>query len=112
MDRAEDRIVRSASALIRDDETLLVSGSRLTRSCAPLLRQTRLTIITNDLGVPAVVAPGAHRVYVRGGQYEPQTQSTIGPLMAKNRHHEAELADLDQFAQLAATPREKSFSKP
>jgi DeoR/GlpR family transcriptional regulator of sugar metabolism len=76
----EDRIARSASSLIRDGETLLFSGNRLTRLCALLLRQARLTIITNDFGLAAAVAPGSHRVYVLGGQYESQTQSTVGPL--------------------------------
>lgn len=59
---AEARIAPSVSGLIRNGETLLVSGSLLTRCCVNRLRQTHLTIITNDLGLPAAV-PSSYRVF-------------------------------------------------
>jgi hypothetical protein len=61
----ETRIARLVSGLIHGGETLLVSGTLLTRICAAHLRQMHLTILTNDLGLPALV-PAAHNVYVLG----------------------------------------------
>jgi len=74
------RIARAAAALIADGETLLVNGGSTTRAFVGELGALRnLTIVTNNLGVPAVVLPNTTRaVYLLGGHVRQELQVTIG----------------------------------
>jgi DeoR/GlpR family transcriptional regulator of sugar metabolism len=74
------RIARQAAALIADGETLLIYGGSTTRAFVAELGSRRsLTIVTNDLGIPAALTPEIVRaVYVLGGQVLVQSQITIG----------------------------------
>lgn len=74
------RIARAAAAMIVDGETLVVNGGSTTRAFVGELGARRnLTIVTNNLGVPASVAPNAARaVYLLGGHVRPELQVTIG----------------------------------
>jgi DeoR/GlpR family transcriptional regulator of sugar metabolism len=76
---AKTRIARAA-ALVGDDEALIVNGGSTTRAFAAELSGRRnLTIVTNNLSIPAVLSGDAVRdVYVLGGQYRPESQVTIG----------------------------------
>ena len=74
------RIARAAAALIVDGETLIVNGGSTTRAFVGELGGLRnLTIVTNNLGVPAVVPPNTTRgVYLLGGHVRLELQVTIG----------------------------------
>jgi DeoR/GlpR family transcriptional regulator of sugar metabolism len=74
------RIARRAATLIADGETLLIYGGSTTRAFVSELGSRRsLTIVTNDLGIPAAMPPEAARsVYLLGGQVNVQSQITIG----------------------------------
>lgn len=74
------RIARRAATLIVDGETLLIYGGSTTRAFVGELSSRRsLTIVTNDLGIPAALTPETIRaVYVLGGQVLVQSQITIG----------------------------------
>jgi DeoR family fructose operon transcriptional repressor len=76
----KSRIGRKAAPLIVDGETLLVYGGSTTRAFISELGIRRgLTVVTNDLGIPAVLPPDTARaVYVLGGQVLIQSQITIG----------------------------------
>jgi DeoR/GlpR family transcriptional regulator of sugar metabolism len=76
------RIGRKAATLIVDGETLLVYGGSTTRAFISALGIRRgLTVVTNDLGIPAVLpSDTARAVYVLGGQVLIQSQITIGPV--------------------------------
>src|SRR3989440_1298919 len=77
---AKQRIARVAAALIRDGETLMVNGGSTTLAFVGELGSRRdITIVTNNLLVPAVIPGGAVRdLYVLGGQYRSESQVTIG----------------------------------
>jgi DeoR family transcriptional regulator, fructose operon transcriptional repressor len=77
---AKHRIARAAAALIRDGETLIVNGGSTTLAFASELGGRRdITIVTNNLLLPAVVPLAAVRdLYVLGGQYRFESQVTIG----------------------------------
>ncbi|MCB1502582.1 MAG: DeoR/GlpR transcriptional regulator [Bauldia sp.] len=74
------RIARAAAALIADGETLIINGGSTTRAFVGELGSLRnLTIVTNNLGVPAVVLPNTTRgVYLLGGHVRLELQVTIG----------------------------------
>ena len=76
----KSRIARKAATLIVDGETLLVYGGSTTRAFISALGTRRgLTVVTNDLGIPAILPPDTARaVYVLGGQVLIQSQITIG----------------------------------
>jgi DeoR family transcriptional regulator, fructose operon transcriptional repressor len=77
---AKTRIARAAAALVGDGETLIVNGGSTTRAfAAELIGRRNLTIVTNNLSIPAVLSGDAVRdMYVLGGQYRPESQVTIG----------------------------------
>lgn len=79
---AKARIARAAAALIGDGETLIVNGGSTTRAFAAELHARRnLTLVTNNLAIPPVLAGDTVRdVYVLGGQYRAEAQVTIGEL--------------------------------
>jgi DeoR family fructose operon transcriptional repressor len=76
----KSRIGRKAATLIVDGETLLVYGGSTTRAFISALGDRRgLTVVTNDLGIPAILpSDTARAVYVLGGQVLIQSQITIG----------------------------------
>ncbi len=69
-----------AATLIADGETLLIYGGSTTRAFVGELGSRRsLTIVTNDLSIPAALTPETVRaVYLLGGQVLVQSQITIG----------------------------------
>jgi DeoR family fructose operon transcriptional repressor len=78
--QAKRSIGRAAAGLIRRGETLILNGGSTTCCFAAELGQLRdLTIVTNNLMLPQLVAPNAARsVYVLGGAYWESAQITIG----------------------------------
>ena len=74
------RIGRAAAGLIREGETLILNGGSTTCCFAAELGKLRdLTIVTNNLMLPQMVASNAARsVYVLGGAYWESAQVTIG----------------------------------
>jgi DeoR family transcriptional regulator, fructose operon transcriptional repressor len=79
----KQRIAKAAAALISDGETLLINGGSSTRLFAAELNQQYLTVVTNNLSVPGVLSTELIRdVYVMGGQFRPEAQVTIGPVLA------------------------------
>lgn len=74
------RIAKAAAALIVDGETLIVNGGSTTRAFVGELGALRnLTIVTNNLGVPAAIPPNTTRgVYLLGGHVRQELQVTIG----------------------------------
>jgi DeoR family transcriptional regulator, fructose operon transcriptional repressor len=82
----KQRIARAAAALISDGETLLINGGSTTRLFAAELNQQYLTVVTNNLSVPGVLSTELIRdVYLMGGQFRPEAQVTIGPILAAGR---------------------------
>jgi len=77
---AEKAIARAASRLIADRETLLVNGGSTTTTFATELASENITVVTNNLGVPAVV-PVQCDVHVLGGRYRRDSKATLGPLL-------------------------------
>jgi DeoR family fructose operon transcriptional repressor len=77
---AKRSIGRAAAGLIRDGETLILNGGTTMCAFAAELGKLRdLTIVTNNLMLPQVVAPHALRsIYVLGGAYWESAQITIG----------------------------------
>ncbi|WP_419760391.1 DeoR/GlpR family DNA-binding transcription regulator [Acidisoma sp.] len=77
---AKRRIGRAAAGLIREGETLILNGGSTTCCFAAELGKLRdLTIVTNNLMLPQMVASNAARsVYVLGGAYWESAQITIG----------------------------------
>jgi DeoR family transcriptional regulator, fructose operon transcriptional repressor len=77
---AKTRIGQAAAVLIGDGETLIVNGGSTARAfAAELAGRRNLTVVTNNLSVPAVLGGEAVRdVYVLGGQYRAESQVTIG----------------------------------
>jgi DeoR/GlpR family transcriptional regulator of sugar metabolism len=79
----KQRIAKAAAALISDGETLLINGGSTTRLFATELNQQYLTVVTNNLSVPGVLSTELIRdIYVMGGQFRPEAQVTIGPILA------------------------------
>jgi DeoR/GlpR family transcriptional regulator of sugar metabolism len=79
----KQRIAKAAAALISDGETLLINGGSTTRLFAAELNQQHLTVVTNNLSVPGVLSTQLIRdVYMMGGQFRPEAQVTIGPVLA------------------------------
>jgi DeoR/GlpR family transcriptional regulator of sugar metabolism len=76
------RIARAAGRLISDGETLLVNGGSTTKLFAAELTDRRnLTVVTNNLGIPASLpADCLSKVYLLGGEYKGDAQVTIGPV--------------------------------
>jgi DeoR/GlpR family transcriptional regulator of sugar metabolism len=77
---AKIRIAKAAAELISDGETLLINGGSTTFTFAACLGARReLTIVTNNIAIPAILAPGAIAdVYIIGGHYRSNLLSTIG----------------------------------
>jgi len=74
------RIARAAAHLIADGETLIVNGGSTTLAFARELgTMNGLTVVTNNLGLPAVLPPNAVRdIYLLGGEVRIESQVTLG----------------------------------
>ncbi|MCX5577595.1 DeoR/GlpR family DNA-binding transcription regulator [Kaistia terrae] len=79
---AKRRIGQEAANLIRDDETLILNGgSTICFFAAALGGRRNLTIVTNNLRLPAVVPEGSiQSIHILGGSYWPNYQVTIGAI--------------------------------
>ncbi len=79
---AKARIARAAVRLVAGGETLIVNGGSTTLAFARELPNVgELTVVTNNLGLPSVLAPGAVRdLYLLGGQVRNESQVTLGPV--------------------------------
>ncbi len=78
--RAKRSIGRAAAGLIREGETLILNGGSTTCCFAAELGRLRdLTIVTNNIMLPQLVARHATRsIYVLGGAYWESAQITVG----------------------------------
>jgi DeoR/GlpR family transcriptional regulator of sugar metabolism len=72
----------AAADLISTGQTVLINGGTTTLEVVRALRDQRdLTIVTNNLHVPAATQPATVRhCYLIGGRYEPDSMVTIGPV--------------------------------
>ena len=79
---AKARIGARAARLIADEETLLINGGSTVLALAAALGGRRgLTVVTNNLSLPAVLPPQAvDAVYMLGGEVRQSLQVTLGPV--------------------------------
>jgi DeoR family transcriptional regulator, carbon catabolite repression regulator len=77
---AEKNIAHAASQLIGNRETLLVNAGSTTTIFAAELASENITLVTNNLGIPAVV-PASCEVHILGGRYRRDARATVGPLL-------------------------------
>ena len=77
----KERIARIAAGLIDDGAVIMLNAGTTTLALARALRNHHdLTIATNNLRIPAEIAPSAFRdLYVFGGAVRAITQATTGP---------------------------------
>lgn len=75
----EGAIARAACRLVGRGETLLVNAGAALWPVASGLVQKDLTVITNDLRLPAALSPHLE-AYVLGGKYVRDAHATAGPL--------------------------------
>ncbi|MFT8351684.1 DeoR family transcriptional regulator [Clostridium saccharoperbutylacetonicum] len=79
------KIARLASEFVRDGETVMIeSGS----SCALLAEELAfnkkdITIITNSTFIANYIREGNAKVVLLGGDYQPESQVSVGPLTRK-----------------------------
>jgi DeoR family fructose operon transcriptional repressor len=78
----KERIAKAAASLIDDGAVIMLNAGTTTLALARALRNHRdLTIATNNLRIPAEIAPSAFRdLYVFGGAVRSITQATTGPV--------------------------------
>lgn len=76
----QTRLARSLHQLIKDGETLLLSGGSTTRCCAEALGCRSVRMVTNRLDLPFDLVTSAD-VYVLGGKCRPDARVTVGPMM-------------------------------
>jgi len=79
---AKERIGRAAAKLVAPGETLIVNGgSTAVAFAASLGDLTRLTIVTNNLGLPsAFPASAVASLYLLGGEIRSGAHITLGPV--------------------------------
>jgi DeoR family glycerol-3-phosphate regulon repressor/DeoR family fructose operon transcriptional repressor len=79
---AKERIGRAAAKLIAPGETLIVNGgSTAVAFAASLGDLARLTIVTNNLGLPSAVPVNAvANLYLLGGEIRSGARITLGPV--------------------------------
>ncbi|MBV1703530.1 MAG: DeoR/GlpR transcriptional regulator [Hyphomicrobiales bacterium] len=79
---AKEIIGRAAARLIASGETLIVNGgSTAVTFAASLGALTRLTVVTNNLSLPAAVpAQALNALYLLGGEIRSGARITIGPV--------------------------------
>lgn len=78
----KEKIAQLAAELIDDGAVIMLNAGTTTLALARALRSHRdLTIATNNLRIPAEIAPTAFRdLYVFGGAVRTITQATTGPV--------------------------------
>lgn len=78
----KERIARLAAELVDDGAVIMLNAGTTTLAVAHALRHHHdLTIATNNLRIPAEIAPSAFRdLYVFGGAVRTITQATTGPV--------------------------------
>jgi len=78
----KEKIARLAAGMIDDGAVVMLNAGTTTLALARALRNHRdLTIATNNLRIPAEIAPSAFRdLYVFGGAVRAITQATTGPV--------------------------------
>ena len=76
----EKRLARLLDEIIKDGETLLLSGGFAMRCCAEELGSRDLKIVTNNLDISFDRVTVAH-VYVLGGKCLPDARVTVGPMI-------------------------------
>jgi DeoR family transcriptional regulator, fructose operon transcriptional repressor len=79
---AKERIGTAAASFVSDKETLLVNGGTTALSLVQALgARQELTVVTNNLRVPAELPPGVARdVYLLGGTCLLPLMCTVGPV--------------------------------
>ena len=79
---AKERIGRAAAKLVAPGETLIVNGgSTAVAFAASIGDLTRLTIVTNNLGLPsAFPASAVANLYLLGGEIRSGAHITLGPV--------------------------------
>lgn len=80
--QAKERIGAAAAGLISDGETLLINGGTTTLAVVRALAGKRdLTVVTNNLRIPAELPPDTVRdLYIVGGTCRVASKVTIGPV--------------------------------
>ena len=80
--RVKEQIAALAAALVTDDSSLMVNGGTTTLAFARALTARRgLTVVTNNLRLPAEIGPEVVRdLYVIGGAVRLGAQTTVGPV--------------------------------
>jgi DeoR family transcriptional regulator, fructose operon transcriptional repressor len=76
----EKRLARLLDQVIKDGETLLLSGGFAMRCCAEELGSRDLKIVTNNLDISFDAITVAH-VYVLGGKCLTDARVTVGPMI-------------------------------
>jgi len=78
----KERIAQLAADLVSDGDVIMINAGTTTLAVARALRNHRdLTIATNNLRIPAEIAPSVFRdLYVFGGAVRSITQATTGPV--------------------------------
>jgi len=78
----KEKIAHLAAELVDDGAVIMLNAGTTTLAVARALRNHReLTIATNNLRIPAEIAPSAFRdLYVFGGAVRTITQATTGPV--------------------------------
>lgn len=87
----EKRLARLLDQLIKDGETVLLSGGSAARLCAGALGRRNLRIVTNSLDLPFDLVTAAD-VYVLGGKCRPNARTTAGPLIISGLNISADSA--------------------
>jgi len=78
------RIAREAATLVGDGDLVMIeSGSCCALLAAELAGRRGVTIVTNSAFIAAYIRDAAAEVVLLGGDYQPQAQVTVGPLLAQ-----------------------------
>ena len=78
------RIAQEAAKLVTDGETVMIeSGSCCALLAAELAASRRVSIVTNSAFIADYVRNGTAQVVLLGGDYQPESQVTVGPLNAQ-----------------------------
>lgn len=90
---AKEAIGAVAAGLVEDGSSLVMNAGTTTLALVRHLRDHReLTIATNNLRIPAEIAPQVYRdLYVFGGGVRASAQATVGPLSFRMAPSGAEL---------------------
>ena len=85
---AKRDIALAAAALIANRSTVLINGGTTVLEFARALQQQHgLTVLTNNLEIPRALPPSAvAEVHILGGQYDPSSLVTLGPIQLPNQY--------------------------